>query len=366
MTELIKIDATGAELMIIPSSRQQLEAVFVEQQDLTGVIDRIRAEAAGLPTDMSERKNRDAVASFAYKIARSKTAIEKAGAALSKEYKELPKKIDASRKAYKDAFEALQAEVRRPLNDWEAAEEHRIAQHQALLERVKRPSGLTADRASSSAIQQIIKDIEAVVIGDHLEEFAVPIAAAKDATLASLREALAQAEKREAEQAELERLRSEAEERERKDREERIAREAAETELKKAEQARIEAEQRAEAEKREAERAIQEAKAAAELAEQKLIAAEKQAELDKIEAEKRTKEAADRAAQHERERIAAEKAAEEAEQKKREADKAHKKAVNRQALDDLLDACPGLTAADAKGVIEAIVRGMIRNCSIKY
>ena len=48
----------------------------------------------------------------------SKTQVDKAGAT-ARHTKKFPKKIDANRRVYKDAFESLQAEVRQPLTEWE-------------------------------------------------------------------------------------------------------------------------------------------------------------------------------------------------------------------------------------------------------
>lgn len=334
------------ELMVLPSDKKGIEQVFIEGQDIDSTITKIREEAKNLPTDMSVRKNREEVASFAYKIARSKTAVDKAGMALSAEYKEIPKKIDANRRVYKDAFERLQEEVRSPLNQWEQAEKERVQRHEQKIDWLSN-WGDQLEYASSEIIKQRIAEIEAVELGESWEEYEAEAASTKDKALTGLRTLLASTEQREAEQAELEKLRAEAAEREQKEREERIAREAAE----KARQEQADALAKAQAEK--------------ELAEQRRIAQEKQAELDKIEAEKRAIAQAEAAKQAEIDRQAAEAKRIEDERLAREADKEHKSAINRQALADLIEHA-NITEEQAKAVVVAIAKNQVTHVKINY
>lgn len=344
------------DLMLLPEDKKGIELVFIQGQDIDSAIEKIREQAKDLPTDMSVKKNRDEVASFAYKIARSKSAVEKAGAALSAEYKEIPKKIDANRRVYKEAFERLQEEVRSPLNQWEQAEKERVQRHEQRIESIKQNTDL-GDDACSVAISSAIDMLNELAIDESWEEFETEAHRVKSDRLNQLQDKLAKRLKYEEEQAELARLRIEAEERERAEREERIAREAAE-------KARIEAEKKANAEREkairekiEAEQRELQAKRDLELAEQRRIAAEKQAELDKIAA-------AERAKQQEIERQQAEAARIESERLAREADKSHKAKINRQALTDLI--AIGLSDEQAKAVVKAIVTGKVSNVSISY
>ena len=335
------------ELMTLPDERKQLEAFFIEPdiEDLVDVIATIRGMSADLPADMAVKKNRDAVASFAYRIARLKTTVDKTGADLKAEYVEIPKKIDATRRQYKDALESLQHEVRKPVTDWEDAEKRRVADLQARLDGLQDMT--RTDGAPAVEIRSTIELIETLEIGDDWQEFAAEAEHQKAKSLETLRTALAAAEKREAEQAELERLRKEAEERERKDREEAIAREAAE----KAQQEQA--------------RELAKAKADAELAEQHRIAQEEQAAKDKAEAERKAKEAAEQAAAQERQRIADEQAKAEAEQKAREADEEHRGAINRAALEAIQQA-GGIEYDQARAIIVAIIKGQVPSVTINY
>lgn len=352
------------ELMVLPSDKRGIEQVFIEGQDIDSTITKIREEAKNLPVDMTVLKNRKEVASFAYEVARSKTAVDKVGAALSAKYKEIPKKIDANRRVYKDALESLQAEVRQPLTEWEQAERERVQRHEQRIESIKQNTEL-GDDACSVSISSAIDMLNDLIIDESWEEFEAEAHRVKSASLDTLREALAKRQQYEAEQAELERLRKEAAEREQKEREERIAREAAE-------KARIEAEQAAQAEREKAERELIAAKLAAEqanrdleLAEQRRVDQENQAKLDAIAAEKRAADQAEAARQAEIDRQASEAKRIEDERLKREADTKHKGAINRQALTDLVEHAD-ITEEQAKLVIKCIAKRLIANVTINY
>lgn len=353
------------ELMELPAERKKLETFFIEfnPAGLDEVTAKIRGMAEDLPADMAVKKNRDAVASFAYRIARLKTTVDKAGADLKAEYVEIPKKIDATRRQYKDALESLQHEVRKPVTDWEETEKQRVAELQARLAGLQAMA--QAGDATAVEIRSTIAAVEDIAIGSDWQEFATEGRHLQARALETLRKALAAAEQREAEQAELERLRQEAAEREQKEREERIAREAAE----KARQEQAEALAKAQAEKELAEQRRIAAEKQAELdrekAEQERIAAEQKAEQDRIEAQARAKQQAEAAAQAERDRIAAEQAKAEAEKAAREADREHQGKINSAAM-QVIQQAGQLSDEQARAIIVAIIKGRVPAVQINY
>lgn len=353
------------DLIVIPEEKTQLINVFIEARDFTPEIEKIRDMAKDLPLDMTVRKNRDEVGSFAFKVAKSKTAIEKAGAALSAEYKEIPKKIDATRRAYKEAFEALQAEVRQPLTEWEEKEKALLDFLTSEVDSLKALASGSANDHNASALTSMLGQLEAWVIGDNFYDFETEALRVKAAGLVALKEQIAIAEKREAEQVELEQLRQQAAEQAQKDREAQIARDAADQARKEAEQAALVEREKAQRERIAAEMAIKQAERDLELAEQIRIAQENQANLDAIAAEKRATEQAEAARQAEIDRQAAEAKRIEDERLKREADTKHKGAVNRRALADLIEHAD-LTEDQAKLVIKCIAKRLIANVAINY
>jgi len=349
------------ELAVVPPKETALQ-VFQAANGLDPYLVKIREGIDAFVPDVSTRKGREAIASIAYKVARSKTALDNVGKELVAELKEIPKKIDAERKRMRDTLDAWQEEVRRPLNEWQAAEDARVDRHERRLQQLRDLTDV--DTLFAEGIRFKIANVEAVVINEKFEEFEAEAHRIKAATLASLRDSLAAREKYEAEQEELARLRAAAQAREQKEREERIAREAAE-------RARLEAEQAAKAEREAAERReleqklrAEQAERAAEQAEANRIAAEQRAEQERQAAAARAERAAEEARLDEQRRAKA--AADEIlrQQQAREADKAHKASINRAALEAFI--AGGMPESCAKQAVILIAQRSIPNVSITY
>ena len=103
------------------------------QAGLDPILEKIEKEAKSFLVDISTDKGRKEAASLAYKIAQSKTALDKLGKDLVSGWKEQAKKVDAERARAWDRLEALQKEVRAPLTEWENREKDRVAAHEAAL-----------------------------------------------------------------------------------------------------------------------------------------------------------------------------------------------------------------------------------------
>lgn len=362
----------ATEIAELPPKESAL-AVYCKPSGLEPWLEKIRAEVTGHVPDLKTKKGREAIASLAFKVRKVKTALDGMGKQLVDDLKDVPKRIDAERKRMRDALDALADDVRRPLTEWEQAEDDRVQRHKDALE------GITTLVAScgetSDSLRSAIGAVESIAIGPEWEEFETEAARTKDKALTGLRDRLVAREKYDAEQAELARLRAAEAEREQKEREERIAREAAE-------QAQREADARAQAEREAVIRREHEAKAAADRRELELklqaeqaekaaaqakadkIAAEQRAEQERIAAIEREKQAAEAARQAEIKRQADAKAAEEAEAARRERDKAHKGKVNRAALAAFV--AGGLPEECAKLAVTLIAKGEIPAIKISY
>ena len=352
----------STELIELPSADTAL-AVFTDTTKLDEILDKVRSKVCGTVYDMSIRKDREACASDAYKVARCKAAMEKLRAATSAELKDLPKKVDAGGRYLKEGMEAIQADVRKPLTDWEEAEAQRVARHRAALEsmadQAREVGGLDVE-----ALRQRIAAVESVVVGESWEEFEAEAHRVKAKALEILNAALSERQKYEAEQAELAELRRKQAEQEQKDREAEIARLAAD-------KARVDAEAKALAERNAAAKREADAKAAQAKAEQdakdaaeRQRRAEEQAEAERFASVARAEQAAEAARQAEIKRQAGEKAAEEAEQRRREADIAHKASINNAALAAFIK--NGLPDACAKQAVILIAKGLIPAIRIQY
>ncbi|MGE6778304.1 hypothetical protein ACQKFL_11755 [Vreelandella titanicae] len=363
MTEVAEKEST--ELVTVPPKETALE-VFVSKQGLEPYLQTIRQQLdqflAAAPA-LDTKKGRDAYASMAFKIARSKTALDNVGKELVADLKEKPKKVDASRKAMRDKLDAWRDEARGPLNEWEAAEEARKAKHQAEIDQLRQSAELF-NEVTSQEIDVRISQLEAVEIGEAFEEYEAEAHRVKAAGLSTLKTALERQKKYEAEQAELERLRQEAAAREQKEREERIAREAEE-------RARREAEQAAQAEREAAARREQEARDEAARKDREyhegIAKAKREAEeaAQRIQAEHERKEQARIAEQQRQEQERADQQRREQEEvARRQADKEHRGRINRAAMQAFIDG--GMPPECAKQAVTMLAKGEIPNATINY
>lgn len=353
---------TAAELVELPPKESALQ-VYSTPKGLEPYLAKIKAEIDAFVPDLKTKKGRDAIASIAFKVAKSKTALDNIGKELVAELKDVPKKIDAERKWMRDTLDAWRDEVRAPLTAWEEAEEARVAMHQAAIEwfqlRAKEHHDLDA-----SELRATLTEVDGKAVNESWEEYEAEAHRAKAKALDALSVALTAREKLEADQAELAELRRKQAEQEQKDREARIAQEAAN-------QAKREAETKAQAEREAVIKREAEVKAASERRELELKLAAETAEREKAEAIQREQQAkadaerkAAEAVEAEKRRVAEQAAAEAAEAKRREADKAHKTAINRAALDAFVKG--GLTEECAKQAVTLIAKKAIPAISITY
>ncbi len=368
------------QLVAVPPQETAM-TVYSTEKGLEPWLQKIRAEIDGFTPDVTTNKGREAIASMAYKVARSKTALDDVGKKLVADLKEIPKKIDAERKRVRDTLDIWQAEVKLPLTEWRAKEDARADHHNSGILRIQNLAEDLHDITAEDLADRIQK-IEATVIDQTWEEFEAEAARAKGKALSTLRAALVKREAFEAEQAELARLRAEADARAKADHEAAIAREAAERTQREAEQkAQAEREaaarreqaliEAAERERRDAENQRLQLQLQAEQAERQAAqakanqaAAEQRAEQQRIDAERRHAEALERARLDEIARQDAAAAEIIRQQQARQADQAHKKAINRAALEAFM--AGGMPEDCAKQAVTLIAQRKIPSVSISY
>ncbi|WP_447532817.1 hypothetical protein [Citrobacter freundii] len=318
------------DLVVIEKSSAM--AVFTNNEQLDPIIEKIEKEARSLVPDVSTKKGRDAIASMAHKVARSKTYIDNAGKDLVAELKALPKQIDESRRIVRERLDALKDEVRRPLTEWEAEQERIKAEEAAKIKAEE-------DRKKFESDHEI-----ALLMNDkHDREVAEKKAEAERQRIAheeELKRQAAEQAKREAEEKAAAELAA-AKKRE----EDAIAARAQAELLAKQAQERAEHEAKDAAAKAEAEK-----KAAIEAEQRKA-----HEEADRIKREAEAKEAARLA---EEKRIADEKA-------KREADVKHRKAVGTEIV-NALTANTSISRDQAIEVMKALMDGLVPRTQINY
>lgn len=310
--ELVVIEqATALDLFTAPEKVNQM---------LARIKTLAEEERKELDGDLSVAKNRKAFASLAYKVTQTKTAIDKAGKLVVDDLKELPKKVDAARKLFRDELDSLSDGIRKPLTEWEEQEKAR-------------------EEAEALKKQIEIDHEEALQMN---ELFDLRKAEAERQRIAHEEELKKQA----AEQARL------------------AAEQKAQQEIEAAaqrEREAKEAQERAEREKQEAiQRAEQAAKEAKEKAERDAREAQERAEREKqlaIEAERKKALEAEQARLAEEERKRQEDA-------KRQEDKEHRRKYNQETLQALVS--KGFDEKLATEFIELVASNQIPHMTMNY
>lgn len=323
-TALVQIETLKAVEVFAPGGVEKLVAEV-----------EIAARALNKDIDATSPAGREQAKSLAYKVARSKTALDEMGKEFVAELKKASGKVDADRRILRDRLDTLRDEIRKPADEYDAREERRINNHVVALGDLLALETLPHDATiiSIDERQAIIRDHAMTRNWEEFKDRADQLLARIPATLAAARDA---AVKRKEEQAELERLR-------------------------KAEAERVEAERAANAERERQEREERIAREAMEAADIRAAAAELRACQAVEQAIRDQTEAIER----ERQRIADIAAQEAAETARREANKAHRTKINREAAADLMHIA-GLKEQQAKDVVTAIAQDKIRNLEIRY
>lgn len=302
---------------------------------LSAFYEKAKSEVDGEVPDLSTGKGRDRIASLAAGVSRSKVAVEAPGRAYNKFLKAQPKLIDKELREFCDKMDKLRGDTRAPLTAWEIidkAEKAQVIDTEAFLieYELKHEDGHRDNELFDLKIKQAEADRKAEI---------------ERATIKAAAEAKAKAEQ-----------------------------EAA-AKITKANQDKIDAEQREQA-------ANQAAKVAAAQAESNRIAQEERAKIDAAEADRRHEiarwgEYISEAYSYNDQLIAAENARlaevnrqeaiaenQRQQQAMREADLDNKAAKNNAAKDAII--ALGFNEEGAKAIVKAIAKGLIPAVTIIY
>lgn len=324
------------------------------------LLDEVEAKVRQLneAIDPTTEDGRAAAKSLAYKVVRSKTAVDEMGKEFVAEMKKATAGVDADRRTLRDRLDALRDEVRKPVDDWEAAEKER---EDLLVKGIEALAALGMfDAGAEFDVEHIDKRLAAVEIArtrdwQEFSERAEQLLAKIPPLLAARREA---AVKRAAEREELDRLRKAEADRLAQVEVERLAREQKERDEKVAADATAKAAQDAQ------DRIVAEQRRA-DAAEAARVEAELRAETQRKEAEAQALRDQEAAVERERKRVADAKAEEDRATAAREADRSHRAKINNAAVAGLMGAA-ALTEDQAKAVVKAIASGKISNVTISY
>lgn len=362
-------------------------AVLTDSARFDAFYDRIKALVDAHVPDLTTDKGRKAIASLARKVVTSKTALDDAGKKLTEDKRKEIAAVDAARRNIREKLDALRDEARRPLTEWETAEQDRLNKVSDALTEIG-SAGQARLEDTSETVEARLSTLEAMELDAHVFRDQLPTVSAELArAIDNLQLAHARLLKEEADRAELEALRKEAAERAEREAREAAEREAAEAKAREEEERAIrEVQAKAEAAAREerervareeaarvaAEQAAAQAKAAAEQKAREEQEARDRAHQEALAAERRAREEAEAKAKADQDRRdredreAKEKADAEADAKaRREADIAHKSEILRAAKEAVMEAA-GLTEPKAKAVIQAIASGLVPNVTVSF
>ena len=370
----IRQPETGTNIVALVEATPVI--VLTDKQKFSDFYVAMKAECDAHVPDLSTESSRKKTASLAYKVARTKTAIDDAGKRLNEEARSRINAVDESRREIRQQLDALKDEVRKPLTDWEEAEAERVESCEAIMASLRNvvvvPHG-----ASAADVRERLAEVEATALDrDALQGFAPQAELLQQQAVATLTFMAEEVEQAEAERAELEKLRAEAVEREAA---ELAKREAEEAERRRAEQERVAEDARQRAEQDERDRITAAAKAADERARQEVEAkardereAAERAHAEALAAEKRRADEAEAATKAEYARIA--RGIEETqaiadhnarEQAKRDTDRAHRGKIMAAAKEAIMEA-GSVDEATAKSIVLAIAANNVPNISIRF
>ena len=359
------------ESSLVPIEKINFHALFTGDGKLDALLGEIEKRALDFAPDVSTLRGRKEIASMAHKVARSKTLLDGEGKKLGEDWRAKVKKVDAERRKVRDFCDDLKSRVRKPLDEWEDAEEKRVDRLRAKVNIIRcygHLESVDGTPFSSEELSEHLEALKAFKINESFQEFQEEAERLKAETIAAIKAHIARQEKYEAEQAELERLRRAEEERkvkeeadrierERKEREERIAREAAE-------RAKREAAEKAAKEKADAERRERALKEAAERAEREKIEAAARARAEKEAAVRAAEERARREAEEAERKRKEKEAAELAAAERKAANKRHRAMIDREAAAALVS--NGYTAEEANNIVALIASGAIDHIAVNY
>jgi len=206
------IPETGSALVLRVNENPSI--VLLDAARFDRFYDAVREETSKLVPDLTTAKGRDEIKSMAFKVTKTKTAIDAAGKTLKEEAQKTVQTVDAARRTIRDKLEALAVEVRAPLTEWEVREQVRIEKAEGIIQGLRADSVFGALDTAADIQARLDRVTGAVldreVLADRFDDASDLHAQA----VFTLEAALVRIQREEADRAELARLRAAEEERE--------------------------------------------------------------------------------------------------------------------------------------------------------
>lgn len=349
--------------------------VLLDRERFDQFYEAIKAETDKLIPDLTTEKGRKEIASMAFKVAKTKTAIDAAGKLLNEEARAKINLVDAARRDIRYKLDALKDEVRKPLTEWETREEQRVIACNGVIDSFIAAGKIHLDDTTET-VRTRLAEVQAVALDEGQFQQLLSLATyQQQAAVDALTSGFQRLAKEEADRAELERLRAEAAEREAKERAEAEAKAAAEAAERQRQEVEARAARAAEEEQARivaaAKAAEGAARAAAEARANEERLAQQRAHDEALAAEKRRADEAEAAREAEARRVAlAEAQAAAAAEAQRKADEA--RAADQEHRAKIMGAAKqaimghGVGEQTARAIVLAIAAGEVPAVSIKF
>lgn len=223
--ETASLPETGSALVIAVHENPGI--VLLDEARFERFYEAVKDEVSRLVPDLTTAKGRDEIKSMAFKVTKTKTAIDAAGKALKEEAAKRVQVVDKARRDIRERLEALAVEVRAPLTEWEVREQLRIEKAEGLMTSLRTDAIVSTEDTAEQIIERLER-LEALVLdetvmADRMED----AEGLRLAAITTLEAVLKRIQQEERDRAELEALRAAKAEQERKQAERQAAYEAA-------------------------------------------------------------------------------------------------------------------------------------------
>lgn len=159
-------------------------------------LSKVEKEALSVVFDVTTNAGRAACIKQAAMVTKTKTAVEKIGKALVDPLKADAKKVDADRRVYKEGFERIKNEVRKPVTLWEEEEARKVAVINKAFADLENhgvaTSTVTGDVLSEAQLNAKLANLEAFELGVLGDEFDMRAEVMLNAGLTRIKAALQQ------------------------------------------------------------------------------------------------------------------------------------------------------------------------------
>jgi hypothetical protein len=142
-------DAGGLGALVVSVQANPI-TVFTDGKAYSEFAAKIREQVGKFVPDLSTPTSRKAIATEAFKVTKAKTSLDAAGKKLTEEARATITAVNATRNLITTELDALAKEVRKPLTDWEAAEQVRIDANGATIAQMRRDMVIADDDTAAT------------------------------------------------------------------------------------------------------------------------------------------------------------------------------------------------------------------------